>query len=193
MCSGPLVGLTLRTRHTPFAGAFCVLLGLPRALMNKTLRWCTCAPYDAPMPAKNPRLTITLQPVIAAQLRRLSELTGNSQSALIAELLDGTSPVFDRVIRVLEAAQQAQNSIKGSLAHSLDDAQTKVEQQLGLVLDLFDDATLPLLADLETVKRRSRPRPGGTCGSGWRRGGRWRSQPPCLTGGSGQTHQLQKQ
>src|SRR5450830_1718998 len=111
------------------------------------------------MPAKNPRLTITLQPVIAAQLRRLSELTGNSQSALIAELLDGTSPVFDRVIRVLEAAQQAQNSIKGSLAHSLDDAQTKVEQQLGLVLDLFDDATLPLLADLETVKRRSRRTP----------------------------------
>src|SRR5450830_179721 len=93
------------------------------------------------MPAKNPRLTITLQPVIAAQLRRLAELTGNSQSALIAELLDGTSPVFDRVIRVLEAAQQAQNSIKGSLAHSLD------------------DAPLPLLADLETVKRRSRRTP----------------------------------
>jgi len=113
------------------------------------------------MPAKNPRLTITLQPVIAAQLRRLSELTGNSQSALIAELLDGSSPIFDRVIRVLEAAQQAQNSIKGSVAQGLDDAQSKVEKQLGLVLDLFDDATLPLLADVEQVKRRSRKRGDG--------------------------------
>ena len=86
-------------------------------------------------------------------------MTGNSQSALISELLDGSSPVFDRVIRVMEAAQQAQQSIKGSLAQGLDDAQTKVEQQLGLVLDIFDDATLPLLDELETVKRRSRRTP----------------------------------
>ena len=59
------------------------------------------------MPAKNPRLTITLQPVLAAQLRRLSELTGNSQSALIAELLEGSEPIFTRMIQVLEAAEQA--------------------------------------------------------------------------------------
>lgn len=108
------------------------------------------------MPAKNPRLTITLQPVIAAQLRRLSELTGNSQSSLIAELLDGSTAVFERVIRVLEAAEEAQRSIKGSLAQGLGDAQSKVEEQLGLALDIFDGATLPLLEDLETVKRRSR-------------------------------------
>ena len=56
------------------------------------------------MATKNPRLTITLQPSLAAQLRRLSELTGNSQSSLIAELLEGSGPVFDRMIKVMEAA-----------------------------------------------------------------------------------------
>ena len=113
------------------------------------------------MPAKNPRLTITLQPLIAAQLRRLSELTGNSQSSLISELLDGSAPVFERMIRVIEAAQQAQQSIKGSLVAGLDDAQTKVEQQLGLVLDIFDDATRPLLDQVEQVQRRARKASGG--------------------------------
>ena len=61
------------------------------------------------MATKNPRLTITLTPSLAAQLRRLSELTGNSQSSLIAELLDGSGPVFDKMIQVLEAAAIAKD------------------------------------------------------------------------------------
>ena len=56
------------------------------------------------MTTKNPRLTITLEPALAAQIKRMSELTGNSQSAIISELLDGSAPVFERVIKVLEAA-----------------------------------------------------------------------------------------
>ena len=59
-----------------------------------------------PCPQKT-RLTITLQPTLAAQLRKLSQLTGNSQSALIGELLEGSGPVFDRMIQVMEAAKTA--------------------------------------------------------------------------------------
>lgn len=97
------------------------------------------------MPAKNPRLTITLQPSLAAQLRKLSELTGNSQSALIGDLLEGTGPVFDRMIQVLEAAKSAKESIRGKLADDMEHAQAKMEGALGLVLEGFDEFTGSLL------------------------------------------------
>ena len=79
------------------------------------------------MPAKNPRLTITLQPSLAAQLRKLSELTGNSQSSMIGELLEGSGPVFDRMIQVLEAAKKAKEAMRGRLADDMEQAQANVE------------------------------------------------------------------
>ena len=108
------------------------------------------------MPAKNPRLTITLQHSLAAQLRKLSELTGNSQSALIADLLEGTGPVFDRMIQVLEAAKTAKESMRGKLADDMEHAQSKREGALGLVLEGFDEITGSLLDEAEAVTRRAR-------------------------------------
>ena len=108
------------------------------------------------MPAKNPRLTITLQPSLAAQLRKLSELTGNSQSALIGELLEGSGPVFDRMIQVLEAAKTAKESMRGKLADDMEHAQAKMEGALGLVLEGFDEITASLLDEAEAVTRRAR-------------------------------------
>lgn len=105
---------------------------------------------------KNPRLTITLQPRLAAQLRRLSELTGNSQSSLISELLDGSTAVFDRIIQVMEAADAAKLSLKGKTAADLERAQKTMEGQLGFALDVFNDATGSLLDDAEAIKRRAR-------------------------------------
>ena len=116
------------------------------------------------MPTKNPRLTITLQPSLAAQLRRLSELTGNSQSALISELLSGSGEVFDKMILLLEAAQKAKDSIKGRMAPELDAAQEKMQLALGLVLDGFDDISASLLDEAEQVDRRSRKRVSGRAG-----------------------------
>lgn len=107
------------------------------------------------MTTKNPRLTITLQPLLAAQLRRMSELTGNSQSATIAELLSQSGPVFARIIQVLEAAKTAKDSLKGRLTDDVERAQSRMEQQLGLVLGEFEDVTAPLLESLETISRRS--------------------------------------
>jgi hypothetical protein len=107
------------------------------------------------MPAKNPRLTITLKPSLGAQLRRLSELTGNSQSGLISELLDGSGPVFERMITVLEAAHQVQGELRGSIVSELDAAQSKLESQLGLALDTIDDGFRPVLEAAEVVKRRA--------------------------------------
>ncbi len=114
-----------------------------------------CA-YDAPMPTLNPRLTVTLEPAVAACLRRLSEVTGNSQSKLISELLEGSVPVFLRVIATIEAAKSASAEIRGKLAADMGAAQERVEQQLGFALGEFDAVSAPLLEEVEAVKRRAR-------------------------------------
>ena len=108
------------------------------------------------MATKNPRLTITLQPSLAAQLRRLSELTGNSQSSLIAELLEGSGPVFDRMIKVMEAAKTAKEAMRGKIAGDIEAAQAKIEGALGIALEGFDSFTGALLDEAEEVKRRAR-------------------------------------
>ena len=119
------------------------------------------------MPAKNPRLTITLQPSLAAQLRKLSELTGSSQSGLIGDLLEGSGPVFDRMIQVLEAAKTAKESMRGRIAGDMEHAQMRLEQGLGMATDGFDQFPGALLDEAEAVTRRARARgalhaPGAT-------------------------------
>lgn len=108
------------------------------------------------MPAKNPRLTITVKPSLKAQLERLSELTGNSQGALVSDLLEGSEHVFERLIAVLEAAKTARQNISVEISESLEEAQQKLENQLGLALEIFDSASKPILEKVEKVKRRSR-------------------------------------
>lgn len=114
------------------------------------------------MPATNPRLTITVRPALAAVLRRLSALTGNSQSALVGELLSESLPVFERMVEVLSAAEKLrEEGMKApeEVARSLDRAQARIEQQFGLVLDDMDAGVRPLLDAAEKVGRR-RGRPG---------------------------------
>lgn len=107
------------------------------------------------MPAKNPRLTITLSPSLGAVLKRLSHLSGNSQSGLISELLDGSVPVFERLITVLEAAHAAKAELRQSMVAELDAAQTKLESQLGLALEIMDTSFKPILEVGEAVQRRA--------------------------------------
>lgn len=108
------------------------------------------------MPTLKRRLSLTLEPVLAAQLERLSELTGNSQSKIITEILDGSVEVFARLIQMLEAAQVATAEAKGKVGRDMKGALTRMENQLGLMLDDLDESTAPLLADVERVKRRAR-------------------------------------
>jgi hypothetical protein len=110
------------------------------------------------MPAVNPRITVTLKPEVHAVMRRLSALTGNSQSAMVGELLEGSLPLFYRMITVLEAAQKLKAEgmqIPGEFRTNLDSAQARLEEQLGLVLEEFDQVGGPLLDEVEKVNRRS--------------------------------------
>lgn len=107
------------------------------------------------MATKNPRLTITLRPELSAHFRRLSELTGQSQSSIIAELLAGSEPVLARMIQVLEAAEAAKGAIRGRVARGLDDVQQQLEGVLGIACGGFDQ----VLRDLENVPAGGAPTP----------------------------------
>ena len=143
---------TWRGAHSR-AVAFHLARCQPRAMKNR-LRASQLPLMMHLMPTKNPRLTMTLTPTIAAQLRRLSELTGSSQASLISELLEGQEMVFDRVIQALEAAVLVKEEMKSSLREDLDRSQQVIEAQLGLVLESLDNAAAPLLKEAEKIRRR---------------------------------------
>lgn len=113
------------------------------------------------MPTANPRLTVTLKPSTFAQLREVSRLTGNSQSALIGEILEQSEPVFARLIQLLSAAEQAKQEMKAKAAADLEGAQARIEKQMGLLLGEFDNMTGSLLQEVEAVRRRARRGAGG--------------------------------
>jgi len=106
------------------------------------------------MPTSNPRLTITLTPAVAAVLREMSALAGNSQSAIVGELLETSLPVFERVVRALSAAHTIHESARAEIAAGLESAQTRLEAQLPLLMSESDDAFRPLLEAAEAVSRR---------------------------------------
>lgn len=115
------------------------------------------------MTTTRPRITVNLEPVTAQQLKRISELTGNSQSSMISEVLEQAAPVFERLILVLEAAEKAKERARESVdavrvksVERLNEAQQRIETQLGLVLEDFTQSTEPIIEDLEKVSRRRR-------------------------------------
>jgi hypothetical protein len=121
------------------------------------------------MTTTNPRLTITLQPSVSAQIRELSRLTGSSQSGVISELLESSSPIFERLIQVLAAAETAKAELGGQVKRDLEAAQTRVERQLGLILEDFGDVTRPILSTAESITRRATPGRARSGTSGARR------------------------
>ena len=127
------------------------------------------------MTTANPRITVTLQPEVHAVLRRLSQLTGSSQSAMVGELLMESLPVFERMAEVLNAAEQLRlQGMKASdeVKHALARAQGRMETQLGLAMDDMDAGSMLLLKEAEKLQRRgaaagkrsaaSAPRSGAT-------------------------------
>ena len=108
------------------------------------------------MPTENPRITITLTPSTHSLLRELSSLTGNSMSSTVGELLSGNEPVFERIVTVLRAAKEVQREGKQSMLDALNDAQLRIEKQLGLALGAMEDGAKPVLQKAEEIRRRGR-------------------------------------
>lgn len=109
------------------------------------------------MATSNPRITVTLQPQVHVVLKRLSELTKNSQSALVGELLSESLPVFERMVEVLGAAEKLREKgmqVSGEISEALQTAHDRLERQIGFSLDVMDVGNRPLLDAAEKVQRR---------------------------------------
>jgi hypothetical protein len=121
------------------------------------------------MPTLNPRITVTLTPAVSAVLKEMSRLTKNSQSALVAELLETSLPVFERMCTVLRAAETVGEAARSEISAGLGRAQARVEEQIGLQLSAMDEVATPLLDAAERINRRG--------AAGARTGGSTRAEP----------------
>lgn len=130
------------------------------------------------MPATNPRITITLTPEVHQLLKRLSALTGNSQSSMVSDLLQESGPVLRRMLQVLEAAETLKAhaaTFPAQLSDSLAAAQERLEGQLGLALGAMDEGFRPILEAGEAAGIASKV--GSDSGGDRARGSRGRSPP----------------
>lgn len=135
------------------------------------------------MPTTNPRLTVTFSPSMATVLDRLSELSGQSRSSIIAEIIEGTQPVMERMIQVLEAAQKAKASLRTELTRGFDDAEGELNKQLGITMDIFNDVSDSFIERSEAIGRRATT--GRATGDAQRHlASASTALPPLLTGGS---------
>ncbi|MCS0599613.1 hypothetical protein, partial [Massilia agri] len=143
------------------------------------------------MPATNPRISVTVTTSVEAVLSRLSVATGQSKSSFIAELLESSMPVLERMATVIEAAQQAKDTLKSQTVKDMEEAESRLHEILGVTMDIFDETTAPILKEAERVQRRARgprsgtghpaasPAPRGVGGAATP------AQPPYVTRGSG--------
>lgn len=141
------------------------------------------------MPATNPRISVTVTPSVEAVLTRLAVATGQSKSSFIAELLESSMPVFERMATVIEAAKQAKDTLKSQTVKDMEEAESRLHEILGVTMDIFDESTAPILKEAERVQRRARG-PRSETGRRGRTatpaaGLATPAQPPYVTRGSG--------
>jgi hypothetical protein len=147
------------------------------------------------MPTVKPRLTVVLPPDVASVLRELAELSGKSQSAVVAELLESASPVFARVIGSIKAANAMRESVRRDFADSLDRAQDRIEAELSSLLGAIGSGDQ---SDLRGSQAPLGPPKGGSGGggapapAGHPEGGPCLLTPVALTGGSGHPKVVQR-
>lgn len=89
------------------------------------------------MATKNPRISVMIKPESEAILTRLSAVTGQSKSSIIAEFLEDTCmPMLERLVIVLEAASSATDDAKLALRQGFADAEHKLANIAGVKIPL---------------------------------------------------------
>jgi len=92
------------------------------------------------MATTKPRITITMESHRHELLRRLSELTGQSMSSIVLDMIETVAPVLERVAVALESAKRAQQGVKENLRRVAEESEQAflphVEAAMGQ-LDIF--------------------------------------------------------
>jgi predicted DNA-binding protein len=124
------------------------------------------------LPSTNPRVNVTLSPEQYALLTRLSKVQQRSRSAVLLELLEIVTPVLERVVVAVEAAQRAQVQATEGLRESVEAAEAAILPHVSSAmgqLDLLVEAAVraqdgplhPMAAPLRSAvpRKSSSPRP----------------------------------
>ena len=94
------------------------------------------------MPTSKPRITITLTEHQHAVLSRMATLGKGSMSAIVTDMLDTMVPVLERVVKAMQAAQDAPKHLHAGMLASLEKAEQDMQPLFGQVmgqLDLMDE------------------------------------------------------
>lgn len=140
------------------------------------------------MATKNPRISVMLKPESDQILTRLSAVTKQSKSSIIAEFLEDTCmPMFQRMVTVLEAAFTATDDAKAAAMQGFADAEEKLLNVVGMTTDLFDAASRPILEQsVEATGQTGQERTAGATATPERiESGLEPARPPHVTRGSG--------
>ena len=106
------------------------------------------------MPTINPRVQVTLPPALDLLVQRMATLQRVSKSQVLRELLEAAEPALQRAVALMDAAQQAAQSVHTGLAQRLDQEQQRAEKSLAQLLGGLDATTADLVAQAEAVKGR---------------------------------------
>jgi hypothetical protein len=90
------------------------------------------------MPTKNPRLTINLDPPTYDALRRLSAVGGGSMSNIVTGFLSVCVPSMQRMIVMMERANQAPIEAQQGLAAAIAAVEAKVLPAMAVQLEQQD-------------------------------------------------------
>lgn len=86
------------------------------------------------MPAKNPRLTLTLPSELDASIAELAKLREVSRASVAVEFLQSAQPIIDRVVTVMRALKSAEQSTVDDYVSSLEDAERTLAPLLAAAL-----------------------------------------------------------
>lgn len=90
------------------------------------------------MPAKNPRLMLTLSPELNDSIVELAELRGVSRASVATEFLSSAQPVIERVVTVMRALKSAEQSTVTDYVSNLEDAERTLAPLLAAALGKLD-------------------------------------------------------
>lgn len=97
------------------------------------------------MPAKNPRVNLTVPSETYGLITELSDLRGISRSALVMELIEFSKPMLERVVIAMRALNSQKQRIdamteeeRAEMVRSLEDAEKALSPLLADALGAFD-------------------------------------------------------
>ena len=83
------------------------------------------------MAAKNPRVQVSLSPATYELIKRLSDVTGESMSAIIGGIVEPSSATLVRLCSFMERAAAAPDEYKAGVAEDFERAYQRMEKMAG--------------------------------------------------------------